>query len=185
MALEYTDEEKKKILDKELTKIYPQLVINMTKVCGYNSHLWADDLLVVALEYWLAKPLEYQWSTYQANKMENLITFIASVQVRSGGSRFYTQYRKPSIQSRELFDNYKYQVDEDIEQEYELVIRCMKEELAKLNPYEKMLIEEKIIQGRSYAYINQKYNIHNGHLLRDIKRIVKQIRNKCKHCFDL
>ena len=181
----YTEEEKKKILDKELTKIYPQLVINMDKVCGYNKHLWAADLLVVAVEYWLAKPLEQQWKTFEDNKMENFITFIASVQVRSGGSRFYTQYRKPSIQSRELFDNYKYVADEDIEEEYALVIECMKKQIDLLNPYEKMLIEEKIIQGRSYAYINQKYNIHNGHLLRDIKRIVKQIRTKCKHCFDL
>ena len=182
---ELTDQEKKKILDKELTKIYPQLVINMSKVCGYNAHLWAADLLVVAVEYWLAKPLEQQWKTFEDNKMENFITFIASVQVRSGGSRFYTQYRKPSIQSRELFDNYKYVADEDIEEEYALVIECMKKQIDLLNPYEKMLIEEKIIQGRSYAYINQKYNIHNGHLLRDIKRIVKQIRTKCKHCFDL
>jgi len=182
---ELTDEEKKKILDKELTKIYPQLVINMTKVCGYNAPLWADDLLVVGLEYWLAKPLEQQWKTHLDGKIENFITYICSVQVRSGGSRFYTQYRKPSIQSRELFDNYKYVADEDIEEEYGLVIDCMKKQIELLNPYEKMLIEEKIIQGRSYAYINQKYNIHNGHLLRDIKRIVKQIRTKCKHCFDL
>jgi len=182
---ELTDEEKKIILAKELTKIYPQLQINMTKVCGYNAPLWADDLLVVGLEYWLAKPLEQQWKTHLDGKIENFITYICSVQVRSGGSRFYTQYRKPSIQSRELFDNYKYVADEDIEEEYGLVIDCMKKQIELLNPYEKMLIEEKIIQGRSYAYINQKYNIHNGHLLRDIKRIVKQIRTKCKHCFDL
>ncbi len=182
---ELTDEEKKIILAKELTRIYPQLQINMTKVCGYNAPLWADDLLVVGLEYWLAKPLEQQWKTHLDGKIENFITYICSVQVRSGGSRFYTQYRKPSIQSRELFDNYKYVADEDIEEEYGLVIDCMKKQIELLNPYEKMLIEEKIIQGRSYAYINQKYNIHNGHLLRDIKRIVKQIRTKCKHCFDL
>jgi len=181
----YTDQEKKKILDKELTKIYPQLVINMDKVCGYNKHLWAADLLVVAVEYWLAKPLEQQWKTYNDNKMENFITFIASVQVRSNNSKFYSHYRKASIQSRELFDNYKYVPDENLEQDYELVIECMKKEIELLNPYEKMLIEEKIIQGKSYNYINQKYNIHNGHLLRDIKRIVKRIRTKCEHCFDL
>jgi DNA-directed RNA polymerase specialized sigma subunit len=89
------------------------------------------------------------------------------------------------MQSRELFDNYKYVPDDNLEQDYELVIECMKKEMNTLNPYEKMLIEEKIIQGKSYNYINQKYNIHNGHLLRDIKRIVKQIRTKCEHCFDL
>jgi hypothetical protein len=181
----HTEEEKKKILDKHLGDIYPQLRINMDKICGHNKHLWADDLLVVGLEYYLAKPLEQRWETYLNNKTENFITYICTIQVKSGNSKFYNTYRKDSINSREIFDNYKYVKEEDIEQEYGLVIQCMKKELDKLNPYEKMLIEEKIIQGKSYAFINQKYNIHNGHLLRDIKRIVKQIRTRCQHCFDL
>lgn len=38
-----TDKEKKSFVDKHLTKIYPQLKINMEKTCGVGAPRWADD----------------------------------------------------------------------------------------------------------------------------------------------
>ena len=40
-----TDKEKKAYIDKHLTEIYDQLVINSEKVCGAGYERWGEDLL--------------------------------------------------------------------------------------------------------------------------------------------
>jgi len=176
-----TDEDKKRILDKELSKIYPQLQINMKKICTYRAGEWADDLLAVALEFWLKKPIDQQWDTYEKGKMENFITYIANMQLKSSHSKFYREYRRSNINSRELFTDYSYEGTwTEEEEDYSEVKRCIMEEIEKLNVYEQELIKRKVVDGWTYAKIRDTYNIHMGHLTRDLKDVVYRIRKKCK-----
>ena len=48
---------------KELEKVYPQLLINAKKVCGQGYQMWGEDLLPLAITFFLEKPLEQQLKT--------------------------------------------------------------------------------------------------------------------------
>ena len=53
---------KKAIIDKELTFIYPALVINSERICSYMKDSWAQDLLTIIIEYFLKMDLDKQYT---------------------------------------------------------------------------------------------------------------------------
>lgn len=181
-----TDKEKKKFVDSHISKIFPQLQINAQKVCGYNSDKWADDLLQLSLEFFLNKDLDIQYESCKENKCENFCTYIMAFQLKSSTSRFFHQHRKFLGQTRELFvGSYKYDNElnypEPFEDEISDLHRCIQLQMDKLDPFEKMLIKEKVEWGSSYVDISKKYNIPYGSLQGGLKRTLKKIKEQCKH----
>lgn len=174
---------------KELEKAYPQLLINTKKTCGYAFEKHGLDLLAVAVEFFLMKPVEVQLDAIEKNKMINFITFIMGVQLKSGSSKFYNVYRKHHEKQRELYDNYDYgkaglatNVDNAaFEDEEDELMECMKYQISKLNPYQQMLVQEKLIEGRSYAHISKTYNINYGSLKLDTTKAINIIKKACQH----
>lgn len=182
--MELTEEEK--LVRKELEKIYPQLEINARKTCGaaFNKHGY--DLLAVAIEFFLKKPIEVQIDAVENNKMENFITFIMGMQLKSGSSYFYTHYRKHHEKQREFFDNYKYDesqivFDTPFQDEEKLVSSCVKKQISLLPPYEKMLVKQLVELENTYTYVSKKFNIPYPYLKRDLKKLLKNLNKKCKH----
>lgn len=177
--------EEEKLIRKELGRIYPQLILNAKKTCGYAFAKHGLDGLAVAIEFFLSKPLEDQVRTFKEGKMENFITFILAVQVKSGTSKFYTQYRKHHENQREIFPDYnygdKFQILNDafIDEENE-VVACIKCEISKLDPYLKMLVNERALEGKTYTSISETYDINYNTLKKDTQKAILKIKNKCK-----
>lgn len=169
----------------ELTKVYPQLVINMKKTCGYNSNIWADDLLALCVTFFLEKPIETQLKVIADGKLENYITFIAGMQVKSGSSKFYTTYRRFLYNTRELYVNYAYNqqrvtYEQPFDDEESPQLRCIKYHMEKLNPYEKMIIQKKVIDDFTFKDISKEYNIPYTTLAADTKKTLNKLKELCQ-----
>jgi len=172
---------------KALTEVYPQLLINAKKVCSYSFDKYGLDLVAVACEFFLLKSEEAQLKTIEDGKLENFITYIMSVQLKSSTSKFYKEYRQHHIKQRELYDiSYeKYGFDpvhnEAFEDEPNRLIECIKAQMKTLDPYSSMLINERVILESNYTDISKKYSINYASLKRDTEAALTQLKKLCKH----
>lgn len=182
-----TDKEKKAYVDKHLTKIFPQLQINAEKVCGAGTLKWGDDLLQLSIVMFLDKELEVQYDAYVNNKAEHFITFIMNFQLKRGQTtRFWHTHRKFLGSTRELFvGTYDYDNDPEFPQPFDdevsMLQRCVDKQIAELNPFDKMLIQERIYHGASFKEIGKKYNINYNSLSLGLKQTLKKIKQTCQH----
>lgn len=186
MNIELSQEEI--MIRQELEKIYPQLLINAKKTCGTAFDKHGLDLIAVCVEFFLNKPLEDQLKTIENGKLENFITFMMAMQLKSGSSKFYSQYRKHHEKQRELYVNYDYGYEyvaynNAFKNEEDEIITCIKCEIEKLNPYMKMLVNERLLEGKTYTYISETYDINYNSLKKDTNATIKQIKQKCQHLY--
>ena len=181
-----TDSQRREIVQKEIGNIYDQLVINCRKTTGAGYDKWGDDLLAMCVEMFLEKDVDYIWKVYQDGKLENFLTFMMSFQLKSSSSRFYHRHRKFTDNSREILENYsliqeRVAHNKAFKDEPNLIGDCMEKVIAKLNPYEKMIVQEIIIDGNRYNKTSEKYNINYYSLKNDCIRIKNKIKESCKH----
>ena len=185
-SIELTEEEV--WVRKELEKLYPQLVINCQKTLGAAYAKHGGDLLAVCIEFFLNKPIATQVDAFKTGKAENFITFMMGMQSKSGSSKFYTEYRKHNEKQRELYDNYDYSymqsisdMPEPFDDEVSELMQCINEQMEDLNPYEKMLIQERVIKGLRFVEIADTYNINYTSLSSELKKVLNKIKTKCNH----
>lgn len=181
-----TNSQKREIVQKEIGNIYDQLVINVKKTTGAGYDKWGDDLLSMCIEMFLEKEVDYIWKVYQDGKLENFLTFMFAFQLKSSSSRFYHRHRKHIENSRELLDNYsliqqRVAHNKAFNDEPSLIGDCMKKVVDKLNPYEKMIVNEIMIDGQRFNKTSEKYNINYYSLKNDYERIKLKIKQSCKH----
>ena len=172
------------LVREELAKIYPQLIVNARKTAGYGFSKHGMDVLSVAIEYFLNKPIEVQLKSIRDNKMENFITFMMAMQLKSNSSHYHYHYRRWDLGQREIYFNYDYGEDyiihpEDIE-ETSLCVQCIKDEIEQLDVYSKMLVNEHLINKKNFSQISKKYKISYTNLKKDTIAVAEQIREKCK-----
>ena len=177
--------DKKAFVDRHIIKIFPQLQINMQKICGVAASKWADDLLQLSVEFFLNKDLDVQYESCTNNKAENFITYIANFQLKSSTSRFWHKHRKFVGNTRELFvGSYDYKQDDmfpkPFEDEVSELQMCIDRHVKKLNPFQKMLIKEKIYYGNSFVEISEKFDIPYSSLQTGLKRTLKKIKEDCQ-----
>lgn len=177
-----TDQQKKEYVDKHITKIYPQLVINTQKTLGAAFPKHGGDLLALSLEFFLNKPLDVQYDACKNNKCENFVTFIMGFQSKSGSSKFYHEYRKFNESIRDYYvDHHQYDIEKQDKYEDDDLMVCIKNQIDKLNPYEKMLVEERIFKGMRYVDIAKRYDIPYASLRLELDRVLTKIKVRCKH----
>jgi len=180
-----TEDEKR--VRVELTKVFPQLQINAQKVCGTAYNKWGDDLLQLSVEMFLEKPIEDQIKTIDDNKLENFITYIMNFQLKRGKTtRFWHTHRKFIGNTRELYNgSYDYKQDKMFERPFENEISelqmCIDKQIDELNPFQKMLIQEKVYYGNSFVDISKKYDIPYSSLQTGLKKTLRNIKELCKH----
>lgn len=179
-------QEKRDIVTKEIGNIYEQLIINCKKTCGAGYNQWGEDLLAMCIEMFLEKDTDYIWKVYTDGKLENFITFMMNFQLKSSTTKFFHVYRKHMYKNRELFDNMSYDQErvaynKAFKDQPSEVYMCMKAVIEKLNPYEKMLVNEIMVQGKKFNKTSEKYNINYHSLKHDYKKVKELIRKKCKH----
>ena len=180
-----TEDEKR--VREELAKIFPQLKINADKVCGSAASKWSGDLLQLSIEMFLEKDTEYQIKIIDDGKLENFITYVMNFQLKRGNTtRFYHTHRKFIGKTRELFNGtYDYKQDNSLVKPFEDEISelqmCIDKQVEKLNPFQKMLIQEKVYHGISFVEISEKYDIPYSSLQTGLKKTLKNIKELCKH----
>ena len=176
---------------RELDKIYPQLLINAKKVTTTNFYKWGLDAISIAVEFFLNKKIEVQLKTIENGKLENFLTFIMAVQVKSSSSKFYNEFRKASNNSRELYVNYQYKgMDYEMEDSEDLdnidkVLKCLQEATRDLDPFKKMVYDEIMAGGESYANTSKKYKINYHHLRDATEELRKELNLKCDYFGDI
>lgn len=181
-----TESQKRQLVTDELARLHPQLVINSRNTCGAATYKWAEDLLAMCIEMFLEKDTDYIYKVYTDGKIEHFITFMMGFQLKSSSSRFYHRYRKEQEKSRDLFDNYELEQERvahntAFEDEPSLMYTCMKSVIEKLNPYEKMIVNEVMIDGNKFKHVSEKYNINYYSLKKDYERLQLIIKRQCQH----
>lgn len=175
---------------REIEKIYPQLQINAEKVSTTNYSKWGLSLISMAVEFFLEKPIQQQLDTIEKGKLENFITFIMNVQLKSSSSKFYKEFRSHTDNSREIYENYAYKGlvghvgDSDIEKRKELVWQCVEEQMKDLDPYELMVLNEVLKEQNSYKDITRKYKINYISLRTTADELRERISSSCAKYFD-
>lgn len=168
----------------ELERVYPQLLINERKILGDGYDAYGGDLMAVAIEFFLKKPVEQQLKTIQEGKLENFITFIANVQAKRSSTYFYKHYRDHSTRARDLFGDYIYLAnqlpDEEEPEPYnDPLHHCIQKVISKLNPFEKMLVQEKWLDKKMYKTIAAKYDIPERSLAYGCDKLRAKIKRLC------
>jgi len=177
---------------KKIEEVYPQLVINARKVSTTNFHKWGLDLITTVVEFFLTKPIEKQLKTIEDGKLENLLTFMMAVQLKSTSSRFYAEFRKHTLAIRELYTDYQYK---GVEYEYNMedghaeifqseLMKCVEFHLKELDVYQKMVYDEILRQGKTYTEVSKHYKINYNHLRETTEELRQYFNDKCEHCFD-
>lgn len=167
---------------EELTKLWPQLQINERKVLGAAYDLYGGDLLAVAIEYFLEKPIEVQVDAFENKSAENFITYIMNLQAKSSSTKFYGHYKKHTINMREYYpDSYLYDQQKEEDTSDDDLMLCIKEAVKKLNPFERMLVEKRIIEGLGYDEIREQYDIPYSALSNEITKVKKKLKKLCQH----
>lgn len=167
---------------QELTKLWPQLQINERKVLGAGYDLYGGDLLAVCIEYFLEKPIDNQVEAFKEGKAENYITFIMNIQAKHDTTKFFHQYKKHSTRMREYYpDNYLYDQHKVEDTSDDDLMVCLKQAIKQLDPYEKMLVEERIIKGMGYEEIIEKYDIPYASLSNELTKVKKKLKKICQH----
>lgn len=170
---------------KELEKIYPQLLINVKKVCGKGYSQWGEDLLPVAITFFLEKPLQQQLKTIREGKLENFITWIMNIQLKSNSSYHFSMYRRPMARNRELWeDKYDYMSKEDfiVEDFNEELLQCVEEQLDKIPVVFKEAILGITFRHEAMTYYQEKTNLPQLKFADEVERYVKQIEKNCEEC---
>jgi hypothetical protein len=180
---------------EQLTKLYPQLVINARNTCGSVFDKYGYDLIAVCVEFFLKKPIQVQIDAFNNGTAENFITYMMGLQLKSSNTHFYKYYRKHHEKQREYYEDLDYTNVKSVKapeeqklvsyqpeiQETDLMQNCLKVTVDKLNPYEVMLVRERLIEGKSYTYITKKYGIPYQSVSNDSKQLRKYLHKTCKH----
>lgn len=173
----------------ELDKLYPQLLINAEKTCGAAFDKYGLDLLAMSVEFFLNKPIDKQVEAFQNNKAENFITFIMATQLKSGSSKFYSEYRKHHEKQREYYPNFDYSKYSDnhvvhlevFTDEPNLLVECIQCELDKLPAFERMVFNRLLINKEPASKLSKEYDIPYYHFRDTADKIKNNVKKVCKH----
>jgi len=183
-----SNNQKKAIIDKELTYIYPALVINSEKICSYMADSWSQDLLTIVIEYFLKMDLDKQYTivttpSKKASSLEKYLTKSMALSVKSSTSPFYRTHRMRMYKHRELIPNFDYSKmigvdDPEAEDHWQKKLDNLGPAVANLDFYDRYLITEHYFKGKKISEIAEATQIHNQRLSRDIKKALKKLKLK-------
>ena len=177
--------QQQKRVRREIERIYPQLLINCEKTCTTNFQRWGHDILALCIEMFLSKEIETQIKVIEDGKLENYITFMIGLQLKSSSSRFYHHYRKPVDKIREFFPNYAYKgqnvsFPEPFQDEQDPVITCLLKVKEELPPFEKMVLDRHMINKEKFIDLSQEYQIPYFQFKLAKDKVKKLMTQKCK-----
>ena len=63
-----TDDEKRALVDREITLAYPKMYKDFLRITGYNNEQWEDLLPFCISEFLTKKPIDYQYQVSVIDK---------------------------------------------------------------------------------------------------------------------
>lgn len=186
MMNELTPEEKRDMINYEISKAYPKMLADERRITSYNYHLYSDLLSFVLSEFLSKKSLDYQYKVCCIDKkILNYIGRSMSLNLRSSSSPYWNQIRKQSYNYRGVYlaetdDAYVLGQYDEIEITEDTNYDCMLTQLEKLDFYHKPLVTDYYLNQMTYQQLNKKYNISLNHLKKAIDKGIEIIRTECK-----
>ena len=149
-----------------------------------KNHQNSDDLLNDLIVALLEKPKHYQFDLLEKNKVDHWFTSSAKMQFASKTSPFFYKYKKFNMNSSEIQDwKHAESYDED-----ELEVTKMHKDISKLtevyNIYERTLLNEHLIEGKSFSEIARDYKINRRYISETITPCKKEIVIKLKELWN-
>ena len=187
-----TDNEKRDLINRAITKAYPKMLQDYKRISGYNSQQF-EELLPFCLEEFLCKKdLDYQFKVCVTdNAILNYMGRSMSLNLKSSSSPYWNKIRKQSYNYRGVY--LAETEDAYIKREYDVIndpsetdnYDCMLIQLNKLNFYYKPLVTDYFINGMTYQQMYKKYNINPRNLKIAIDEGLEIIRQECKKQLEL
>jgi len=165
-------------MDKYLQLNYKTIRTKVLKVT--KNHQNADDLLNDLIVNLLEKPKPYQEDLLKKNKVDHWFTSSAKIQFVSKTSPFYYKYKKFQHNSSEL-QVWKY-AEEDTSDDLDVtkMREDIKSEIDLYNVYERTLLIEHLLNGKSYSEISREYKVNRRYISETITPCKKEIVIKLK-----
>jgi len=142
------------------------------------------DLVSHMIESLYKAPESVQIDLINNGKIRNWLLKGASLQLRSKTSPFYIRYRKHKMYAREqgLEGSDKNIFERPVEEYDEGLYECFREQYDNLHFYQRAIMDKFWIEGMSLTEVHKYYNISKNHLVKDINKVLNQIRQACQHC---
>jgi RNA polymerase sigma factor (sigma-70 family) len=177
--MEYSNKEKREIIEAWFTSNYHQLRTNVFKICGGRDDIvekWGKDLLPYFIEGFLKRDIKDQWSIFTDNKFENYCTRGMALALKSKTSTFYHQYRKKGMAFRELIPEFNYQVyNEDNSTKQDEKIKIVQDAIEELDFYDRYLIGKYYIESINLSELAEITGINTATISRDIKLALRKL----------
>jgi len=164
-------------MEKYLEVHYKEIRNKVRKVT--KNHQNSDDLLNDLIINLLEKPSHYQYDLLEKNKVQNWFTTSAKMQFASKTSPFFYKYKKFSMNSNEL-QLWKYAEEENSDLDIEKMRKDISSVTEIYNVYEKTLLREHLLYGKSFSEISREYKINRKYISETITPRKKEVIIKLK-----
>ena len=182
-----TDNEKKALINREITLAYPKMYKDFLRITSYNSEQWEDLLPFCISEFLTKKSIDYQYKVCVIDKkILNYMGRSMSLNLKSSASPFWNQHRRSMYNNRGIYlaesdKNYQKGNYDEIKLPGEANnYDCMMEQLDKLDFYHKAIMNDYFLLGMTYREMNLKYGITLNSLKIAVTEGIKIIQDKCK-----
>ena len=175
----------KKRLDSWITQNYKVMAKEIKKnIAKGGMSDYADDLNIHMIQTLYTIPESKLEQMLNDNKLRNWLLVGASMQLRSSTSPFWFTYRRHKMSAREnglpgsnknIFDGIYEEYNDDLYQ-------CFIEAYDNLHWYDTTLIDKYFYKGWSLQQLHKYYGISKSHIIKDINRVINQIRETCRQC---
>jgi hypothetical protein len=181
-----TEREFKVILDRWMTRGgYQQIEINADNVATEYAQ-YRKDLPMFVIEQWYKQDWEKQLKICrESGSPERWITRVMNLSIKSNSSPFHSLYRKFSIKSREQFDSTTnlapmWSGNEAEDYSENICVKCLKQEITKLDFYEKMLVDAIIFQGKKPRRFAEDNNLDMISVTNNWQGLKKRLIKACQ-----
>ena len=175
-----------KRLNKWVSEEYEWLLGEIsTNIANGRMSEYATDLLHhILLDLYKMDPEKIE-GMLDNGKLKWYVLRGAALQIKSQTSPFYRIHRKEKMNARSgvidlgMYDIESYEIEDP--DKGETLDDCFQRAMGEIHWYLRTLLEQKIIQGKTYQELYEYYNISKTHLIRDINEALRDVRHICKH----
>jgi len=159
-------------MNKYITTHWLEIYKKVRKVT--KNHQNTDDLMNDLVMTLLEKPSEYHDSLLENDKVQHWFTTSAHTQINSKTSPFFYKYKSFSMRTTSFEEWMPVEEEVDTIAMAEEIKGYISSQLQTYNIYERTLVIEHIMNGKSYSEIGREYNINR----RFISETITPVKNK-------
>lgn len=145
---------------------------------------YSTDVLGICIEAFLKRSNESKLQMLNDNKIENFILKCCSLQLKSGDSTFFYQFRKYYRENGHFSDKIGVNLSDSSYIPVEEQFLCFEKEMQNLNWYERKLVDSKFFGKLTDKEMKADFfqEMTLADIASEIKRVLRKIRKKCQNC---